>query len=453
MLNTLRKLVVDVRPLRLNAEFRRLWFGSTLSALGSRMTAFAVALQVYELTGSSAAVGAVGLAVLLPTLAVGLLGGSLADAFDRRRLVLVTSTGLAFVSLLLAAQAFLWSGNLWLIYGLTAVQSLLSAVDGPARRTFVPRLLSGDLLPAGIALQMLAFHLSLIAGPALAGLLATVGGVQLCYLVDSLTFLLALYAVFRLPPMVAQGAPSRPGIRAVLAGFGYIRRNRTVAGALLSDLSATVLAMPFAIFPAINAAHFGGSAATLGLLNAAPGLGGVLATAFSGPVGRATRKGAVLLVAGAVWGLALAGFGLTDQLWLALALLTVAGVADATSVVLRGAIVQTTTTDEFRGRITAVDFVVGAGGPHLGNFRGGVLASATSPAVSAVTGGVSSVLGIALIALCFPALRRYGTAAGPGGPDPADDDTPGAGAPRVGVDAAGGAPAAGVSGGGGAAPA
>lgn len=168
--------------------------------------------------------------------------------------------------------------------------------------------------------------------------------------------------------MRVEGVRSKPGIRSIWDGLTYVGRNRIVAGAMLSDLSATVLAMPFAILPALNSLRFGGSPSTLGLLNAAPAVGGVLAMSLSGPVGRSVRKGVWLLVAGALWGAALTCLGLTGRLWVALAVLAVAGAADATAVVLRGAIVQSSIPDEFRGRTTSIDFVVGAGGPHLGNF-------------------------------------------------------------------------------------
>ncbi|MEW2341518.1 MFS transporter [Streptomyces griseoaurantiacus] len=405
---SVRRLVIDVEPLRADASFRRLWIGGALSSVGSRMTTFAVVLQVYQITGSSAAVGVVGLATLIPTLVVGLIGGSLADALDRRKLVLVTGSSMAVVSLLFAAQAFAGTERVWPLYVLTGLQSLLFAVDSPARRTFVPRLLSKELLPAGLTLQMLAFHVSVMVGPSLGGVLAAAGGVKLCYLIDSLTFLVALYAAFRLPPMRVEGVRSKPGIRSIWDGLTYVGRNRIVAGAMLSDLSATVLAMPFAILPALNSLRFGGSPSTLGLLNAAPAVGGVLAMSLSGPVGRSVRKGVWLLVAGALWGAALTCLGLTGRLWVALAVLAVAGAADATAVVLRGAIVQSSIPDEFRGRTTSIDFVVGAGGPHLGNFRGGVVAFAATPSVSALTGGLSCVMAIALVALCFPALRRFG---------------------------------------------
>lgn len=408
---SMRGLVIDVEPLKAEPAFRRLWLGGALSSLGSRMTTFAVTLQVYQMTGSSAAVGAVGLATMIPTLIVGLIGGSLADALDRRKLVLVTGSCMAMVSVLFAVQAFLETAQLWPLYALTTAQSLLFAVDGPARRTFVPRLLPKELLPAGLSLQMLAFHTSVMVGPILGGVLAAQGGVKACYVIDAMTFLAALYSVFRLPSMKAEGAQTfKPGIKSIWEGIRYLGRNRIVAGAMLSDLTATVTAMPLAILPALNALNYGGSPATLGYLNAAPAVGGVLAMAISGPVGHASRKGVWLLVAGAVWGTSLAGLGLTGQLWIALGALIMAGAADATAVVLRGSIVQTNIPDKFRGRTTSVDFVVGAGGPHLGNFRGGVVASATTPSISAISGGLTCLAGIGLLALCFPALRHIGSA-------------------------------------------
>ncbi|MFI0983633.1 MFS transporter [Streptomyces sp. NPDC021093] len=413
----LRKLVVDIEPLKSSASFRRLWIGGALSSVGSRMTSFAVILQVYQLTGSSVAVGAVGLATVVPMLIVGLIGGSLADALDRRKLVLATTTGMTGTAVLFAVLA--WAGNqqVWPLYALTALQSLLLAVDAPTRRTFVPRLLSEQLLPAGLALQMLAFHTSVMTGPILAGMLAAAGGVKVIYLIDALTFLVSLYAAFRLPTMRVEEQKTKPGIKSIWEGLRYISRNRIVGGAMLTDLSTTALAMPFAILPALNALNFGGSPRTLGLLNAAPGVGAVLAMVLSGAVGRTRRKGAWLLGTGMLWGGAIACLGLTDQLWLALGLLGIAGAADATIVVLRGAIVQSSIPDQFRGRATSVDFVIGAGGPHLGNFRGGVVASVATPSISAFTGGLSCVVALAVVALYFPALRRFGSNADHPGPD------------------------------------
>src|SRR5215469_15962438 len=222
-----RSLVADVRPLRESPAFRRLWAGTTLSSAGSSFTSFAVLLQVYELTRSPLATGLVGVAQMVPTLLIGLLGGSVTDAMDRRKLVLVTSGCLAAVSAAFAAQAFAGLSLVWLLYVLVAVQSGLSALDRPARNTFVPALLPASQQAAGLALNRLSFQIMLTAGPALAGLITAVPhlGLRGCYLADTVSFTAALYGIARLPAMRPPGGTARPGPRAVAEGISFIRRS------------------------------------------------------------------------------------------------------------------------------------------------------------------------------------------------------------------------------------
>jgi MFS family permease len=398
---------MDVRPLKESLAFRRLWVGNGLSAIGSQMTTFAVALQIFTLTHSSFAVGGVGLAMALPAVAFGLFGGSVVDAVDRRKLVLRTSSCLAVISVVFAVQAFAGLRQIWPLYCLVAVESLLGCLNAPARRTFLPRLLPAERVPAGAALTMFTMHGSVIIGPSLAGVIAAAWGLKVCYVIDAVSFAAALYATFRLPPMPPQGSIARPGVRAVLAGLTFIGRSKVLFGALLSDMSATLLGMPIALFPAINAAHFGGTAQTLGLLTAAPSIGGVLGSVLSGPVGRVSRQGRAMLVAGGVWGAGLVGFGLANILWLALVFLAIAGAADVLSVVFRTSMIQVATPDEQRGRVSAAEYVVGAGFPQLGNFRAGAVASLTSPTISAVSGGLTTIAGSLVIAMALPAFTRY----------------------------------------------
>lgn len=401
------RLLADVTPLHSSPAFRRLWVGGLLSGVGSMMTVFAVALQVYLLTRSSAAVGLLGLADAVPGIACGLVVGGLVDSVDRRRLVLLTSTLQLLISTAFAGQAFARLDNVALLYVLVGLQSVVGAVNAPARRTFMPRLLAADQVPAGAAITMLGMHASMVAGPSLAGLIAAAGGLKLCYLIDAVTFLAALYGVYRLPAMRPDGSGAQPGVRAVLDGWQFVWRNRVLSAALLADLNATVLAMPVALFPAINAARFGGSPRTLGLLTTALAVGGIVGSGLSGPVGRVRRQGRAMLVAIAVWGAALAGFGLVDGLAATLAMLVVAGVADVSSVVLRTTVIQVATPDAFRGRVSAAEYVVGAACPELGNFRAGAVASLTSPGISAVSGGVACIAGAGLIAALMPAFMRY----------------------------------------------
>ena len=404
-----KRLLADITPLRESAAFRRLWAGTTLSSVGGALTAFAVVLQVYDLTRSPFAVGLIGVAQVVPTLAVGLLGGPVTDAMDRRKLVLVTSSGLAAVSAVLAAQAFAGLGLVWLLYALVAVQSGLGAVDRPARSTFVPSLLPASQQAAGLALNRLSFQVMLTAGPALAGLIAAAPhlGLRACYLIDAVSFAAALYGVARLPAMPPRGDAARPSPRAVAEGIAFIRRSRVIAGAFLADLNATVFGLPVALFPAINAERFGGDPRTLGLFTTAIGVGGLASAALSGPVGRVSRQGRAMLVAVAVWGAAFAGFAVASGLWLTLGLLAVAGAADTFTVVFRGAIVTALSPDQLRGRVMAADYVIGAGGGQLGNLEAGALGSLTSPTVSALAGGLATIAGAIVIALARPAFTRY----------------------------------------------
>jgi MFS family permease len=406
---TVGRWLADVRPLRESPAFRRLWVGSTLSAAGGALTTFAVPLQVYDITRSPFAVGAIGLAQVVPTVTIGLLGGAIADAVDRRKLVLVASGGSAAVSAGLAAQAFAGLRSVWLLYALVAVSSSLSAVNAPVRRTFVPSLLPADQLTAGLALQRLTFQITLTAGPALAGLItATPGlGLRACYLIDAASFAGSLYGVARLRALPRTAGAARPGPGAVAAGIRYIGRSHVLLGAFLADLNATVFGLPVALFPAINAERYGADPRTLGLFTTAIGVGGLISGVLSGPVGRIERQGRAMLLAVAIWGAAFAGFAVASALWLTLLTLAIAGAADVFTVVFRGTIVQQTTPGEFRGRVTAADYVVGVSGGSLGNLEAGALGSLTSPAVSALAGGLVTVAGAVAIGLALPAFTRY----------------------------------------------
>ena len=403
------RLLADITPLRESAAFRRLWAGTTLSSVGSALTSFAVILQVYDLTHSSFAVGAIGIAQIVPTFTVGLLGAPVTDVIDRRTLVLVTSSCLAAVSAALAAQAFAGLGSVWLLYALVAVQSALTAVDRPARSTFIPSLLPASQLAPGLALDRLSFQIMLTAGPALAGLIAAVPhlGLRACYLIDAASFMAALYGVARLPAMRPQGGAPRLSPRAVAEGIAFIRRSQVIAGAFLADLNATVFGLPVALFPAINAERFGGDPRTLGLFTTAIGVGGLASVAFSGPVRHVSRQGRAMLAAVAVWGAAFAGFAVVPGLWPTLILLAVAGAADTFTVVFRGAIVAAVTPDQLRGRVMAADYVVGAGGGQIGNLEAGALGSLTSPGISALAGGLVTIAGAITIGLALPAFTRY----------------------------------------------
>jgi MFS family permease len=398
--------LLDVRPLRAQPVWRRLFLGTGLSALGARVTDVAVLFQVWQLSHSTVWVGLVGLVEAVPRVVVGLVGGGLADTVDRRRLVLLTTCGQIGAGALLAAQAIAGLGSLAVVLALVLMQAAFASLGAPARRSFTARVLPRELVSAGIALDHVAFQASMLVGPALAGVVLGTLGVGPCYLVDLATFVGALYGVSGLPALPpGDDAVRRRGL--LREGLRYVVRRPLLRDALLTDLLATVPAMPISLFPAVAAERFAGDPRILGLFFSAIAVGGIAAGAASGLATRAARPGVVMLGAVAAWGIGLAGFGIARALWAALGCLVVAGAADTVSVIARGSVVQLATDDAFRGRVSSVELVVGAAGPDLGNLRGGLVAGLTSPAVALVSGAAVCLAGVGLVAVSNPALRSF----------------------------------------------
>ncbi|MGH3245203.1 MAG: MFS transporter [Trebonia sp.] len=413
-------MLTDVSPLREHPAFRRLWLGTMLSRTGSAMTAFAVTLQVYDLTRSTAAVGGIGVAMFIPLLLITLPGGTLADRVDRRRLVLAVTAGQVVLSTALFALTAFGGASLWALYALVAAGSAFSAVSAPAQQTFIPRLVSKEQLGTAMALNRIVFQVVLTAGPALAGVVTAWTGLRGCYLADVGSFAGALWSVGRMPAMPPVmpaaggdradsegGGRPRSGLALTLEGLAFIRRTPALCGAFLADVNATFFALPVSLFPAINAERFGGNPRTLGLFTTAIGVGGLVSAVFAGPLKHATRHGLIMLACVAVWGGAFALFAVAPSLWLTLLALALAGFADTFTVVVRGIIVQEATPDEFRGRVNAADFLVGAGGSELGSLEAGLVGSWTTPAISALSGGLLTVFGALVIGAALPGFRRY----------------------------------------------
>ncbi|MEU0644870.1 MFS transporter [Streptomyces umbrinus] len=401
---------LDTRPLRSSPPFRDLWIGSSASQLGGQIATVAVLAQVWDLTGSPVGTGAIGLATGLPMVLFGLLGGTLADSVDRRAVVRATAVGQLLAAVGLLAQALVDNRSVPLLLALVAMGTACGALGAPARRTFPVRLLSSDQVAAGLALTNVSFQAAMLAGPALAGLIIARWGFPAAYAVQAVTVAVSMLAVIRLPAMKPEGVDAKGGRRRPeRGGWGIILRRPTLWGSMATDLSATLLAMPIALFPLVNEVRFDGNPQTLGLFLSAVAVGGITAGLLSGTVTRWRRGGLVQVTAAGVWGVALAGFGLAAPLWLALGCLAVAGAADTVSVVTRSALVQLETPDAYRGRVSSVEHVIGVAGPELGNFRGGLLASATSASFSLVAGGLSAVLAIAAVAATNAPLRAYRT--------------------------------------------
>lgn len=404
---------LDTRPLRSSRPFRDLWIGTSASQLGGQIATVAVLAQVWDLTGSPVGTGAIGLATGLPMVLFGLLGGTLADSVDRRAVVRATAAGQLLAATGLLAQALADNRSVPLLLVLVAMGTACGALGAPARRTFPVRLLSSDQVAAGLALTNVSFQAAMLAGPALAGLIIARWGFPAAYAAQAVTVAVSMLAVIRLPAMKPEGVEAKGGRRRPeRGGWGIILRRPTLWGSMATDLSATLLAMPIALFPLVNEIRFDGNPQTLGLFLSAVAVGGITAGLLSGTVTRWRRGGLVQLTAAGVWGVALACFGLAGPLWLALGCLAVAGAADTVSVVTRSALVQLETPDAYRGRVSSVEHVIGVAGPELGNFRGGLLASATSASFSLVAGGLSAILAIAAVAATNAPLRAYRTPTG-----------------------------------------
>lgn len=401
--------LLDLRPLRASPAFTRLWLGQGTAAFGGQVANVAVLYQVWELTHSAFWTGAIGLARAVPQILLGLVGGVLADLYDRRSVLRVTVAGQVLAALGLAWQAWAGLDSLALVLALVSLQTGFLALGMPAARSVPARLLPLHLVPAAVALQHIGFQAAMLGGPALAGVVLAQVGLTACYLLQAGLSAVGLVAVVSLPALPPAEDRPNPGVAALVEGVRYVVRRPLLRDSFLADLFATVLAMPIALFPLVNEERFGGDPQTLGFFLSAVAVGGVLAGFGSGTFTRAARLGMLQLVAGAVWGLALAVFGLVGGLGTALAALVVAGAADTVSVVTRAAMVQLVTPDSHRGRVGSVEHVIALAGPDVGNFRGGVVADLTSAPVALVSGGLLSVVGIGWLAWRDPELRRFST--------------------------------------------
>jgi MFS family permease len=406
-----RGWALDTTPLR-NPSYRRLFGGVAATMLGQQMTLVAVPFQVYALTRSSLLVGVTSIVALVPLIVFGLLGGAIADAMDRRKLMLITSTGAAVTSTLLAVQARLpGGGNLVALWLLAACVSGFAAVNQPTRSSVIPALVGPAGVPAANALAMTVRQAGVIVGPLLAGVLIGVGDLFLAYTVDAVGFVIAALLLRGLPPLPPGHTVGplrlRSAVRGVGEGLAFLRTRPVLLMTFVVDIIAMTFAWPQAVFPELSQTRFAGSPNGLGWLFAGASLGALVMGLTSGWVTRVDRQGAVVLGAISVWGVAIIGFGLAPALWLAVLFLAVAGAADMVSAVLRTSMLQIAAPEGMRGRMQGVFIVVVAGGPRLGDLRAGALASAAGVGFAMVSGGVVVVVAMAVVAVAVPSFWLF----------------------------------------------
>jgi MFS family permease len=399
--------VVDVTPLRQSPSYRSFFYGMAFTHAARQMTVVAVPLQVFQLTGSTLAVGLLGLAQFIPLLLVSLIGGALADSVDRKRLLI-----LAQLCLGLTAAGLLWNSlvpdpAVWPLFVLSAANAAVFAVDAPTRNASVPRLVGMEQLPSALALNHTLANVAKAAVPAVGGLLIAIWGLPYSYAIETLLFLLSAILLRRLPRIEAEGGGRKVEMSAIVEGLRYLRLQRVIQAAMLVDLNAMVFGMPTALFPAFGTEVLGGDAFTVGLLYAAPGVGSLVAAGTSGWVSTIRRPGVTVLVSVIGWGIAIAVFGLARTVVLAAIMLALAGAADSVSAIFRGAMVQLSVPDALRGRLSSLDSAVTAGGPRLGDLEAGLVAALTSVRFSVVSGGVACLLGAILVDRFYPEFARF----------------------------------------------
>lgn len=409
-------ILVDAGPLR-SPAFRRLWAAGVVTAVGSRLTVVAVPVQIYATSGSSASVGLAEAAGFVPMAVAALWGGAVADAVDRRRMLLATSGGIGMTSILLWGQASAGLHSVAALLVIVAVQQALFGANAAVSGAVIPRLVPTRDLPAAIALQSTVLYLAGIAGPLLAGVLLP--AVRTLYLLDAVAVCATLWAVWRLPPLPPQGGGVRragprqiaEGPRQILEGLRLLAADKVLPAAYLADFAALFLGLPTALFPELAREFFGAS--RIGVLYAAMSAGGIALGLFSGGFTRTRRHGVAVATAVCLWGLAIAGFGLARSPAPAVSALALAGGMLVLLSVFRKAILQTVASDGLRGRLQGVDTVVAAGGPRLAGFAHGVASAAFGTTWAITGGGLLAVVVMLVLLWAFPEFRRYRA---PGGP-------------------------------------
>ena len=405
-----RFATIDLRPLR-HRDFSLLMAGQLISYLGTQFTVVALPFQVFQLSHSPFALGLLGLVQLGPVLACAFWGGALADARDRRLMVLATEAAFALISGLLALNALVAHPALWVIFVLAAVQGGLFALQRPSLDALLPRLVPKEEVTAAGALHVVSGTVGSLLGPAVAGLLIAAWGVALTYGVDVASFGVSLVALGLMRAVPPPAGAERPSLRRVLEGLRYAWNRKDLLGTYITDMVAMFFGMPSALFPAI-AAGLGGPV-VLGVLWSAMAAGSALAVVTSGWTSRVHRHGWGVILAATCWGLGITLFGLTASLPLALVGLAVAGASDAVSGIFRMAMWNRSVPDALRGRLASIEMISYSSGPLLGDFESGSVAAAFGVRVSVASGGVLCVVGCVLCALLLPAFRRYDDRATP----------------------------------------
>lgn len=397
-------MLLDLSPLA-RRDFRLLFLGQLVSVFGTMMTLVAVPYQVWTLTHSALLTGLLSGAQLVPIVGTALVGGALADAMDRRRLLLVSEALLALTSLALAVNAFLPDPSVWSVFVLSAIASAFNGFHRPALDALTPRLVSPEQIPAANALSGLRGTLSLVGGAAAGGAAIASLGVPATYLLDAASFGISLLALWAIRGMGAPEKAEKPSLARIAEGLRYARSRQELLGMYVVDLAAMIFGMPSSLLPAL--ADGWGGARALGWLNAAPFIGATVVTLVSGFTRRVNRWGAAVALSAGLWGVSIVLFGLSTSFLPAVLFLGLSGALDMVSGLFRMRISNETVPDGLRGRIAGLELVSYLSGPLLGNVEAGVVAHFWSVRASVIAGGIACVVAVALVVLKLPGLWRW----------------------------------------------
>ncbi|HLZ23622.1 MAG TPA: MFS transporter [Ktedonobacterales bacterium] len=389
-------------------DYSLLFFGQLVSAAGTQVAVVAVAWQVYVLTNSPVALGLIGLMQALPRLILSLVGGVMADVYDRRKMLLIVNLLLASTSVVLALTTRLNIITLGVIYAMVLLAAACSSFEFPTRQAIIPTLVPRQEMPAALSLSTALMQLTAIIGTTVGGYFVAVLPLDQVYWIDVASYLVVIGALAVMTvPRVPLEKRAQAGIGALLDGMRFLKAHPVILAVLSLDFIATFFGSPRALLPVYAGSILHVGAQGLGVLLAGTSIGAVALTPLTGRISRIGRQGMGVAVAVIVWGICIVAFGIaTGPLWLSTLFLAGAGAADMVSMILRGLVVQLTTPDEFRGRISAVNGMFVIGGPMLGQFESGVVAGITTPVISVVSGGALCIVATLGVLALVPGLRK-----------------------------------------------
>ena len=397
-------MLIDLTPLKITRDYRYLFFGQLVSYFGSIMSFVVVPIQMYALTKSNLMVGLIGVAEFVPMFVLAFVGGALADAVDRRKMLRLTEIGQTIVTAILLGNALLPSPQIWVLFVCIGIHAGLSGLQRPSFEALIPRIVPPEYMTAVSALNSLRYNFGAILSPVIAGLIFASFGASVAYAIDLVTFIASLTAVWLIRAVPPAPDADRPNFESIKKGFRYAMSRQELIGTYLIDINAMLFGMPIALFPAI-AALYGG--ASVGFLFSAIAVGALIASLTSGWAGKVNRHGLAITLAAGMWGVAIIFFGLSDNLWLALFFLGVAGFFDMISGIFRQTVWNQTIPNRFRGRLAGIEMISYLTGPMLGNAEAGIVAHYFTVKTSIISGGVLTIVGTIVLAILLPKFIKY----------------------------------------------